>query len=97
MIHPLHVRIHPIREMGMESSFLGRARLGVALIGLKLVRSTSVEDNFYVGALLEVHGVDEADLAIVEGEDQRMGARALAEKADAAEQAAAGDTGTGED
>src|ERR1700722_548024 len=47
-----------------------------------------------VGALFEVDGIDETDLAIVEGEDHRHGANAFAEEAHAFEQVSVGDAAT---
>jgi hypothetical protein len=42
-----------------------------------------VEAHFYVRALFQINGIDEADLAVVEREDHRLGANAFAEKAHA--------------
>src|ERR1700683_1988002 len=55
-----------------------------------------VENHFYIWALFQVHGVDEADLAVVVCKDQGMGPSAFAEEAHAAEQSAAGDASTRE-
>src|ERR1700680_1806393 len=44
------------------------------------------ETHFYIRALVKSHGVDEAHLAFVQGDDQRVRADAFAEEANAAQQ-----------
>src|SRR4029077_17366047 len=55
-----------------------------------------VKDDFHIRALLEMHRVDETDLAIVEYESERMRSGAFSEEAHATQQAAAGDSRAGE-
>src|ERR1700731_3288184 len=55
------------------------------------------ESHFYVGTLVQGHGVDEADLALFQCDDQRLRADAFAEESHAAQQVSVGDACTRED
>src|ERR1700732_2581391 len=61
------------------------------------VRAGLVEAHLHVRTLIEMYRVNEAHLAIIQGEDQRMRADAVAEEVHAAQQVAVGDAGAGED
>src|SRR6202035_1732934 len=58
--------------------------------------SKLVKDDFHIRALLEVHRVDETDLAIVVREDERMRSGAFSEEAHATQQTPAGNSRAGE-
>src|ERR1700736_3156624 len=75
IVHPPLGLTHPIRKKCAQC-FLDPC-------GVRGPQSMLIENNFYVRTLFKVHCVDEAHLSIVERQDQRMRARAFAEKAHA--------------
>src|ERR1700733_362310 len=85
-----------IRHLSLIPGYCTRERSGMFPLRV-LGHARSGEANFYVGALLEMHGVNEPDLALIQSQDQRLRARAFAEEPDAAQQASFGDACAGED
>src|SRR3954453_3957745 len=72
-------------------------RGATALAPAVVLMRTGSESDLHVGILRDVNAVDEPDAVRLVLHDHRTGARAVAEKADAAHQRAVGDTGRRED